>query len=214
MDEEKTDIIELKENDSSYTLLKRNNFIKIPKEYSSKIINFEVEDGKNSLFFVEPAYTIAPYCLYHSLKNGNNNMPMSNFTFNITEHYKDNVTLMEDEYYYVIVQTIRKGLTFNVKLIDIDEEIIPEEEEEEEEGSGSSDNTDNDEGHNKDENEPNNTLYIIIIVSGVCGVIILLIIILIILKGRRKKKFDELQREINNIDQNKDKEVRLVDLNN
>ena len=203
--ENEVDIIDLKENISSFALSKRYNFIKIPKKFSSKVINFKMEDGVNSLFFVEPTYTIAPYCLSHQIDN-DNKIPMSDFTFNITEHYKDNVKLMEDEYYYVIIQTTTKNLKFEIKVIDTDEEITPI--------PPSPPDDENEE--QKEQNSPNTKKRLIIIISIICGVVLILIIIIIIIIHIKKKKnsSEEIQKEISGIGKNDEKEVGLMELNN
>ena len=179
------DIIDLEENKNTIKLSKEFNFIKIKKEHSSKIINFKLENGENSIFLVDPMYTKAPYILVHSISNYNK-IPINNFTFNITDHYKGDIKLMKDEYYYVIIQTSTKGLTFKISMYDY-------------------------EGINREENKKDDSSKkIIIIISIVSGVILILVIILAIYLVKIKKSYNQLEKEVNKISfkesKNEDKE--------
>ena len=185
IDATNTNIIDLEENKNTIKLSKECNFIKIKKEHSSKIINFKLENGENSIFLVDPMYTKAPYSLIHSISNYNK-IPINNFTFNITDHYKGNIKLMKDEYYYVIIQTATKDLTFKIAMYD-------------------------DEGtHNQESKKDDSSKKIIIIISIVSGVILILVIILAIYLVKIKKSYNQLEKEVNKISfkesKNEDKE--------
>ena len=92
------DIIDLEEydlkNDTKLNLEKKHNFIRIPQNYSSKIINFRLDGEENLIFTVEPTYTKAPYRFNDVIKEETNKILENSFTFNITNHYKGNIKLM------------------------------------------------------------------------------------------------------------------------
>lgn len=119
-------------------------------------------------------YTKAPYILAHSISNYNK-IPINNFTFNITDHYKGDIKLMKDEYYYVIIQTSTKGLTFKISMYD-DEGI-----------------------HSQENKKDDSSNKIIIIISIVSGVILILVIFLAIYLVKIKKSYNELEKEVNKI---------------
>ena len=170
---EESSIIDINENNLKFNLTKRFNFIKIPQEYSSKIINFKLEGKENLIINIDPTYTKAYYCLYDYMIIEDNAILSNNYNFNITNHYKENITLMEDEYYYVIIQTL-KGLSLTLTIEDNPEEA------------------------DKDKKNTNDhkTLWIIFISIGVFILIILIIFIIIAKRKKKKESLDFLKEDI------------------
>ena len=99
----------------------------------------------------------------------------NNYNFNITNHYKENITLMEDEYYYVIIQTLNENLSLTLTIEDNQEEAA-----------------------DKDKKNSNNhkTLWIICISIGAFILIILIIFIIIAKRKKKKESLDFLKEDI------------------
>ena len=171
---EESSIIDINENNLKFNLTKRFNFIKIPQEYSSKIINFKLEGKENLIINIDPTYTKAYYCLYDYMIIEYNTILSNNYNFNITNHYKENITLMEDEYYYVIIQTLNKNLSLTLTIEDNPEEA----------------------DKNKKNSNDHKTLWIICISIGAFILIILIIFIIIARRKKKKESLDFLKEDI------------------
>ena len=177
------------ENNTKLNLEKNYTFIRIPQNYSSKIINFRLDGEENLIFTVEPTYTKAPYCFNDVIREEINTIIENTFTFNITNHYKGNIKLMEDEYYYVVIQKLTPKIAVTLNFYD-----KPKEKDKEK----------------KDSND-HKTLWIIAI--SVSATILLIVIIFIIIRCKRNKaSFDNLKEDINKVsfelgDKEEDKET-------
>jgi hypothetical protein len=130
---------------------------------------------------INPTYSIAPYTLYYEI-GYNNKIISKNLNFNITNHYKDGVKLMEKESYYVIIQTLSNNLNVTIKVID-------------------NQSNDNDGGHHDDKKnvEKENMIQLIIIIAAGGSVILILITIVIIVFIKNKKTYDQLKEDVNKI---------------
>ena len=175
---EKSSIIDINENNLQFNLTNSFNFIKIPKEYSSKIINFRLVGKENLIIHIEPIYTKAYYCLYDYINEDNNKILSNNFTFNITNHYKGNIKLMEDEFFYVIISTLTPDISVILKIEDNPE----------------------DNKNKKDSNDDDDKNLLIIIISVGAAVLIIILIIFIIIKCKKNKKsLDSLQEDVKKV---------------
>ena len=187
------DIIDLKEydfkNNTKLNLEKNYTFIRIPQNYSSKIINFRLDGEENLIFTVEPTYTKAPYCFNDVIREEINTILENTFTFNITNHYNGNIKLMEDEYYYVVIQKLTPKITVTLNFYDKPKE----------------------KGKEKKDSNDHKALWIIAI--SVSVTILLIVIIFIIIRCKRNKaSFDNLKEDINKVsfelgDKEEDKET-------
>ena len=171
-------IIDINENNLQFNLTNSFNFIKIPKEYSSKIINFRLVGKENLIIHIEPIYTKAYYCLYDYINEDNNKILSNNFTLNITNHYKGNIKLMEDEFFYVIISTLTPDISVTLKIEDNPEENK----------------------NKKDSNDDDDKNLLIIIISVGAAVLIIILIIFIIIKCKKNKKsLDSLQEDVKKV---------------
>ena len=170
------DIINLEEQ-NHIILNKTFNFIVIPKNYTSQVIIFNLNNktNSNSILAIYKTYTIPPYSLNYQLNNNNNRILLNNFTIKITDHYKDKVHLMENESYCIIIQTLGNDLKLN-----LDVEIKEEEEKED----------------NKNDNKGIETWHVILIVVGIIVILILVIILIIFIKRRKSLKSDKVEEKV------------------
>ena len=192
-DDNNIEIIDL-QGKNEFHLNKQYNFIEIPKKYTSKIITFNLNKYGNSIISLYHDYSIPGYSRAYSLDENNNGIILSNFTFNITEHYKSNIKLMENEYYYLIIQTTKNDLNIKVDIEIYEGKEDDNEEEENDNGEGDKDNKGN---KNKKGLE---TWHILLIVGG--SFIALLQIVIIILLCRLLNKKDtskELEDKVQNL---------------
>ena len=116
--EDDVDILDFEKYE--FTLTKTYNIIKIPKDYTSKIINFElIGVGKDSNFSMYLGYTIPPYSYFSSGLDENIYTFERAYKFKITEHYKgNNIKLMDNEFYCVMFKNFDKGLLMSINMID------------------------------------------------------------------------------------------------
>ena len=101
--QEDTEIDVLRFNKKIFILNKKYNIIAIPKSYSNKLIDIEL-NRKEFLtnFTIYLGYTIPPFN-YFSIDIEENMITMEDkLSFTVNEHYKGVTNLMEDEYYCVM----------------------------------------------------------------------------------------------------------------
>ena len=128
---------------------------------------FNLNKEDKVIIYIYHDYSIPNYLLYYSLTKDYNEIKMDNLTFSITEHYKEGINLMENEYYYLIIQTIENNSNINLDI-----ELKNKEQKKDEQ-------TDN-------KNDGMKTLHIILIV--ISSVLILIIVIILIIYCKRKNK--------------------------
>ena len=172
-----TEIIDL-EGKQELNLNKQFNFIKIPKKYSSQIITFKLNKEGKTILSLYHDYSIQGYSLSYPLVENNNGIILSNFTFNLTDHYKKDIKLMENEYYYLIIQTTENDLNINVD-IELNE------------------NGPNNKEENK--NKGLKTWHLILIVAGSILVLLLIIIILFICLRKKKVTNKEIEDKVQSL---------------
>jgi len=168
------------ESESEFILSNNCYIIKIPKQnYLNKIINFEIIGNDNSEYLIFHDYTILPY--FHKYHE-DNKMSLNKFNFSIEEPYHDSITLMENEFYYVMIKKNYEELKVFIKIENKSEESKESENEEEK---------DND-------NLSSSKITLIIIIS----IIFLILIILLIFYIKRKKQIssESLEKNINKLD--------------
>ena len=130
--EEEIEILDFEKME--FELTKDFNLIKIPKNYASKIINFDISSNDNFDFGIFVGYSIPPYSYYDSNEVYNKiSIKSNNFTFQIKNHYKDDIKLMENEYYCVMIQLFNRDLSLKITLEDEEEHKDEEEEQKYEE---------------------------------------------------------------------------------
>ena len=118
-EENDLEIIDLGDK-SELKLNKKINFIQIPKNYNSKDLSFTINKEGTSYVYIYHDYSMPGYLIYYSLNSDDNGITLNNFQFNITEHYKDDIKLMNNEYYYLIIQTHKNDLNISVNIEKID----------------------------------------------------------------------------------------------
>ena len=174
-----TEIIDL-EGKKELNLNKQFNFIKIPKNYSSQIITFNLNKEGKTFLSIFHDYSIPGYSLNCPLNMDKNGIILTNFTFNLTDHYKKGIKLMEKEYYCLIIQTARNELNINVG-IELNE---------------------NEQNNNTEENKDDKglkTWHIILIAAGSLVLLILIIIILFICLRKKKVTNKEIEDKVQNL---------------
>lgn len=102
-----------------FKLSKKYNIIKIPKDYSSKIIDFQLTaKKKDSKFSMYLAYSLPPYN-YFSVGINENIFSFSEiYKFRIEEHYKGDIKLMEDEFYCIMIESFDEGVVVDFTIVD------------------------------------------------------------------------------------------------
>ena len=116
--QEDSEIDVLRFNKKQFILKKKYNIMAIPKSYLSKLINIDLNKNefltKLNIYF---GYSIPPYN-YFSTEIEENIITMDDsFSFTINEHYKeDNIDLMEDEYYCVMIESFAQGVLMNINV--------------------------------------------------------------------------------------------------
>ena len=137
---------------SKFNLSQTFNIIKIPKKnYKNKIINFEIIGNDDSEYLIIQDYIIFPY--FPNLKT-KKYFTSKKFNFNIEEPYPESLTLMENEFYYVLIYKNNGELNLSIKIENKSEE--------------------------EDKNENNNLSWwkiVLIVVSAIVFLILVLIII-------------------------------------
>ena len=99
-----------------FNLTNTCNIIKIPKQnYKNKIINFEIIGNDKSEYLIYHDYTILPY--FHKYEE-NIKMSLNKFNLSIEEPYLDSITLMENEFYYVMIKKNDEELKIFIKIED------------------------------------------------------------------------------------------------
>ena len=136
-------------------------FIRIFQNTKDKIINFCLNKKGDSFLLIYHDYSFPNYSINYLL-NEDNKIELNNFFFNITKHYKDDFNLMNNESYYLIIQTNESNSNINVKM-----EIL------------------NNEENSDDKNKGLQTWHIIIISVG--SLLIIIIIVIIVYFSRKNK---------------------------
>ena len=110
----------LRFNKRKFVLNKRYNIMAIPKSYKSKFINIELNRNEFlTEFSIYFGYSIPPFN-YFSTEIKENLIKMEDrFNFTINEHYKgDNIDLMEDEYYCLMIENLGKDVLMFIDVKD------------------------------------------------------------------------------------------------
>jgi hypothetical protein len=142
--------------------------IKIPKQnYTNKIINFEIIGNDNSEYLVFHDYTILPY--FHEYPEYHK-MSLNKFNFSIEEPYQDSITLMENEFYYVMIKKNTEDLKVFITIENKNEE-------------------------SKEEKDNDKSLWLIIIFVIIVLIVILLIIFYI--RGKKGLSSKSLEENLN-----------------
>jgi hypothetical protein len=142
--------------------------IKIPKQnYTNKIINFEIIGNDNSEYLVFHDYTILPY--FHEYPEYHK-MSLNKFNFSIEEPYQDSITLMENEFYYVMIKKNTEDLKVFITIENKNEE-------------------------SKEEKDNDKSLWLIIIFVIIFLIVILLIIFYI--RGKKGLSSKSLEENLN-----------------
>ena len=160
-------------------LNKKYNYIQIPKKnYDLKELTFTLNKEGNSVIFIYHDYSLPGYSLDFILDNADNQIQLNNFSIEINNHYKDYKSL-ENEYYYLIIQTNQNDLNISVN-IEI-KDIEP-----------------------KNEDEDDNGLKaweIILIVIGSIIFVALIILLIICCKKRNKLTNEEIEQKTQSLTQ-------------
>ena len=173
-----TEIVNL-DGKTKLNINKEFTFIQIPKNYNCKDLSFKFNKEGDSIIYIYHDYSKEGYSLYYQINEEDNKIILNNFTFNINEAYKEDINLMENEFYYLFIQT--KGSDSN---INIDVEI-----------------KDN-ESKNKDKDKEDNglqTWHIILIILGAIIFLLLIFILIICLRRRNKITDDKIEDKMQNL---------------
>ena len=195
-----------------FVLTKDFNLIKIPKNYTSKIINFDISSD-NFDFGIFVGYSIPPYSYYDSNEINNKiSIKSNNFTFQIKNHYKDDIKLMENEYYCVMIQIFNIDLSLKIRLENEEEQKYEEEEEKDKDEEEEEDNNEEEsegkgeeEHHGKDEEDGDDDklewwAYTLIAIGSL---IVLALVIFLIIKICRRGKMSnkEIEEKLNDVNE-------------
>ena len=104
MDDNSSEIIDF-EGKTKLTLNKECTLIQISKNFIENDLMFILNKEGNSSIYIYHDYSIPGYFVYYPVDDEDNKIILNNFTFNITKQYGNNIKLMENEYYYIIIQT-------------------------------------------------------------------------------------------------------------
>jgi len=104
MDNNSSEIIDF-EGKTKLTLNKECTLIQISKNFIENDLMFILNKEGNSSIYIYHDYSIPGYFVYYPVDDEDNKIILNNFTFNITKQYGNNIKLMENEYYYIIIQT-------------------------------------------------------------------------------------------------------------
>ena len=182
--EEEIEILDFEKME--FELTKDFNLIRIPKNYTSKIINFDISSNDNFDFGIFVGYSIPPYSYYDSDEIKNKlSIKSNNFIFQIKNHYKDDIELMENEYYCIMIQIFNRDLSLKIRL---------EDEEEEHEGKDNED---------EDDDKLEWWAYALIAVGSL---IVLALVIFLIIKicGTGKMSNKEIEEKLNDVNEIKE----------
>ena len=168
-------------------LNKPYNLIKIPKEYANKKIYFNFTGIKESYFTIYRGYTKPPYSFIYIIEDFNK-FNVDNFTFQIVEHYQENIKLMENETYSVMVNLYKNEVNLDITI------------EEQREQS-----------NDKDEDSGKKGLEGWAIALIILGAIILLtlivVLLIIILRKKNKVSNKQIEEKIENLNEFKEMEI-------
>jgi len=100
-----------------FILNKKYNILSIPKQYSSNIIDIELNRNEFlTNFTIYLAYSIPPYN-YFSIDDEENIFTMDEkFSFTLNEHYKGDLKLMENEYYCVMIENFGEDVFMKLTI--------------------------------------------------------------------------------------------------
>ena len=114
-DDSQIDIFNLDKN--VYTLNKKYNIITIPKSIKDDI-KFDLWKNDEAINFnIFMAYTIPPYNFFTGGQGENNYRIKKKISFTINEHYKDDIKLMDDEYYCIMIENFGEDITLEITNI-------------------------------------------------------------------------------------------------
>ena len=95
-----------------FNLSKAFNIIRIPKQnYKNQIIKFEIIGNNNPEYLIIHDYTIFPY--FPNLKT-KKYITSKKFNFDIEEPYPESLTLMDNEFYYVLIIKNNEKLSYSL----------------------------------------------------------------------------------------------------
>ena len=155
-------------------ITKKFTLIQIPKNYTYKDMKFRLNKEGNSIVFIYHDYSKEGYSLYYPIKQEQNSIVLNNLTFSIVDHYKGDTNLMEDEFYYLFIQTNETDSNINIFIEYKDNEP--------------SNPSDTDKG-NTEGSSGLKAWQIVLIVLG-CVLFVVLIIVLVIFLRKKKKESD------------------------
>ena len=117
--QEDTEIDVLRFNKKIFILNKKYNIIAIPKSYSDKLIDIELNRNEFlTNFTIYLGYTIPPFN-YFSIDIEENMITMEDkLSFTVNEHYKGVTNLMEDEYYCVMIENFGEDVLMKINVQD------------------------------------------------------------------------------------------------
>ena len=159
-----------------FNLSQELTIIKIPNNI--KKIDVKLQGGEGAVYTIYHGYSILPYTHFFNLAE-EDRMKLSSFEFSINDPYDENIKLMKDEYYIIMIGIFSGEI--NVKI-----NIEKKEEKKEEKKS---------EGTDEEKGGLENYQIALIIVGAILFIILVIVIIFIILR-KRKLKNNEIE-EIN-----------------
>ena len=115
MDDKVSEIIDF-EGKNKLILNKNYTLIQISKNFSEDDLMLILNKEGNSSIYIYHDYSLPGYFVYYPVDKENNKIILNNFTFNITKHYENNIKLMENEYYYIIIQTNTSNSNISVNM--------------------------------------------------------------------------------------------------
>lgn len=104
------------EGKTELNLNKKFTLIQISKNFSENELMFRFNKEGDSIIYIYHDYSLPGYFSYYPVNEENNIIMLNNFTFNITRHYQTDIKLMENECYYLIIQTDVNNSNINVNI--------------------------------------------------------------------------------------------------
>ena len=144
-------------------------------------MNFKLNKEGNSIVYIYHDYSIEGYSLYYPINQKENSIVLNNLTFNIIDHYKGNINLMENEYYYLFIQKNEKNSNINIIIEYKDKEPSNKDKEKNEDGDGLQ------------------TWHIILIVLGSLLIVVLIIVFIILCIRKNKVTNKTIEEKMENL---------------
>ena len=114
------DFAELAFDRLKFSLVKQYNILRIPKKYSDKIIKIYLKSQTNIIANIYTGYSKPPYTSYFHNEEGIN-YNSKTYTIKIIKPYKDDIVLMDKEYYSIFIEKKDNDLNLEINIQTLDD---------------------------------------------------------------------------------------------